>query len=357
MDRLPEAWMETKKKEQKMKKIMVATAALAMAFATLAADCGCNTCNTCSTDCVYAYEFILLAKSTEGKQVQKVVKSSCACECDTVCGSCCFRKPRMRKYAGFVAGITNGNAEEEDVKAGCASACTCLDFVKEGLKGACGEVTMDDVTGDNNVWGGQYFWDVRTKKAVNAALWFYQLDAIGYQSRETVEAVGNFALELEIPPAAEEEATTADEEGEKKVGFVTLAGFGKRGRRGNGVIMVKNLSGFFAGQLPVRCYDCAFNASTCGDTCTGSWALAWTVCSDLVYDEAGCGYGAAAGVADPNAGLTAAYGKWTLKWNATAAAKLTKSYAAATLVKPGYESHAGKDWFKELTGAPESDVD
>lgn len=339
-----------------MKKIMVATAAVAMAFATLAADCGCG-CDTCSTDCVYAYEFILLAKSTEGKQVQKVVKSSCACECDTVCGSCCFRKPRMRKYAGFVAGITNGNADDDNVKAGCASGCTCMDFVKaEPLACACGKLeSLDDYTGDNNVWGGQYFWDVRTKKAVNAALWFYQLDAIGYQSRETVEAVGNFALELEIPAAADDDGN--GEDAETKVGVVTLAGFGKRGKRANGVIMVKNLSGFFAGQLPVRCYDCAFNSTICGDTCTGSWALAWTVCSDLVYDEAGCGYGGAAGIADPNAGLTAAYGKWTLKWNATAAAKLTKSYAAATLVKPGYESHAGKAWFKELTGAPEPDVD
>lgn len=342
MDRLPEAWKETKKnrKNKTMKKLMIAAAAFAMAFATVAADCGCNTCNTCSTDCVYAYEFILLAKSTEGKPVTKVVKSTCACECDTVCGSKCYRKPRMRKYAGFVVGITNGNAEEEDVKAGCASACTCLDFVKEGAACACGSLeSLDDYIGDNSVWGGQYFWDVRTKKAVDAALWFTQLDAIGYQSRETIEAVGYFAVKHALPVPAEDDAVVNDgeeEEGESKIGVLTLAGFGKRGKRGNGVIMVKNISGFFAGQLPVYCENCEFNNTTCKDNCSGEWAVAWTICTDVEYVASDDNEGETEG--DPNEGLTAAYGKWTLKWNATAAAKLTKNYSAGVLVKPGYDA-------------------
>ena len=292
MDRLPEAEGEIRK-EQKMKKLMIAAVAAAMAGVTIADDCcGCE--DTCSTKCVYAYEVILLAKTTSGKPVVVMPKqSTCGCACEEVapCSSSCYRKPLMRKFAGFVF----GNAAEEEPECGtqggdgiCGSACNCVDF-----------------SANEN----QVFWDVKTKRLLaDAAFTFTKLDAIGYQSRETVEAVAEFAF------------TEGDDAIEGKV---TLAGFGKRGKRSNGVIMLKNLSGFFAGYYPCLCTSCAYDSSICGDTCETSIAVPWSLCCDEVVED--------------DEGTTAAYGKWTFKWNETAAQRLTKSFTKAALVKPGYE--------------------
>ena len=106
-----------------------------------------------------------------------------------------------------------------------------------------------------------------------------------------------------------------------------------RDLRGNGQIMVRSLSGFFAGQLPVSCTNCSKSSPCADESCVGEWALPWTICSDVEYlpDE------------DPNAGLTAAFGKWTLKWNDTAAARLTKSYQSKELVKPGYDPSVARE--------------
>ena len=280
-----------------MKKLMVAAVAAAMAGVSVAADCGCA--DTCSTKCVYAYEVILLAKTTAGKPVTVMPKqTACGCEEVTPCASSCYRKPLMRKFAGFVYGtITNDEVDEEQVAAGCASGCGCLDLV--------------NLSGENDA---QIFWDVKTKKLIEgAALTFTKLDAIGYQSRETVEAVGEFAF------------TEGDVEGK-----VTLAGFGKRGKRANGVIMLKNLSGFFAGEYPCLCTTCGTTEeSPCEDVCETAIALPWTICGDVVAED--------------DEGTTAAYGKWTLKWNDTAAQRLTKSFSPAALVKPGYQAPSVED--------------
>ena len=306
-----------------MKKLMIAAAAGAMAFATVAADCGCNTCDTCSTDCTYAYEFILLAKSTEGKPASTTVKSSCSCSC-TTCSYGIYRKPRMRKYAGFIFGRVGSGSTS------CASACGCLPFysnanytpaVLDGIEDeafapgytAAGDTPSFSYSGLAGDY--QMFWDVRTKQMVAACLEFDFIDAIGYQSRETVEAVGNWAIEQTVDSSNQLYA----------VGGVRLAGFGTRGTRGNGKIMIKNISGFFAGTLP--CFATTISGTcACEQTSVIAPAFGWTVCSDVWL---GTG-------SDYTGFLTAAYGKWTLKWNDTAAAHLRKNYSWTSLVKPGY---------------------
>ena len=268
-----------------MKKLMIAAVAAAMAGVTVAGDCcGCE--DECTTKCVYAYEVILLAKTTSGKPVVEMPKVQTTCGCEEVepCGSHCYRKPLMRKFAGFIF----GNAADEEPECGaqggdgvCGSACNCVDF-----------------SGNEN----QVFWDVKTKQVIaDATFTFSKLQAIGYQSRETVEAVADFTF------------TEGDVEG-----AVKLAGFGRRGKRANGVIMLKNLSGFFAGQYPCLCTTCTISA--CEEECETTAATAWSLCcDDEVEDD-----------------TTAAYGKWMLKWNETAAQRLTKNFSKAALVKPGY---------------------
>lgn len=275
-----------------MKKLMIAAVAAASAGFSFAADCGCACEDVCSTDCVYAYEVILLAKTTSGKPVTVMPKTSpCGCEEVTPCSSSCYRKPLMRKFAGFVFGNAKDEAVEGCGGGGdgvCGSACGCIDF-----------------SANEN----QVFWDVKTKKIVEGAkLTFDKIDAIGYQSRETVEAYGSFEfVENEID------------------GKVTLAGFGKRGKRANGTIMLKNLSGFFAGYYPCLCTTCGTTAeSPCADVCESTIALPWSLCCDEVVED--------------DDGHTAAYGKWTLKWNETARQRLTKNYSAAALTKNGYQT-------------------
>ena len=273
-----------------MKKLMFAAVAAMTAGFSFAADCGCE--DTCSTKCVYAYEVILLAKTTAGKPVTVMPKAStCGCEEVTPCSSSCYRKPLMRKFAGFVFGKADQEEPECGTQGGdgvCGSACNCVDF-----------------SANEN----QVFWDVKTKKVVDGAkLTFTKIDAIGYQSRETVEAYGNFVFtENEIE------------------GNVTLAGFGKRGKRANGTIMLKNLSGFFAGYYPCNCTTCGTTEeSPCADVCESTIALPWSLCCDQVVED--------------DDGTTAAYGKWTFKWNETAAQRLTKNFSKAALTKNGYQT-------------------
>ena len=285
-----------------MKKLMFAAVAAAMAGVTVAADCGCECEDPCSTTapCMYAYEVILLAKTTSGKPVTAPVKqTTCGCEEVDPCGeSGCYRKPLMRKFAGFIYGdaMNEGNTCGTEGGDGiCGSACKCVDFSENE---------------------NQVFWDVKTKKVISeATLTFEKIDAIGYKSRETVEAFGTFAFEEGIDETVD--------------GLVTLAGFGTRGKRANGTIMLKNLSGFFAGYYPCLCSSCEFDTSICGDTCSSEIALPWCLCSDELLED--------------DDGHTAAYGKWMLKWNETAAQKLTKvgledEFAAKrALTKPGYQ--------------------
>ena len=290
-----------------MKKLMIATMVAALSAVSFAGACD-DTC-ACTTDCVYAYEFIMLVKSTEGKSTAVVKESPCEC---TTCGTCCYRKPRMRKYAGFVFGTVGSGSTA------CASGCGCLPFYTGAEEG------LDTFTDWN-----QLFWDVRTKNAVwdgvepdsGAKLVFDFVDAIGYQSRETVEAVGTFT----VPNYVDDAEDAAD-------GVMTIAGFGTRGRKGNGKIMVRSISGFCAGKLPCYCEGVDRTTDPCHERPTLGLAYGWTVCSDLSMcpDEAAAD--------DITGGCTAAYGKWTLKWNATAQAKLTADWHASVLVKPGYDS-------------------
>ena len=287
-----------------MKKLMIATMVAALSAVSFAAACG-DTC-ACTTDCVYAYEFIMLVKSTEGKTTAVVKESPCGCD---TCEGCCYRKPRMRKYAGFVFGTVGSGSTA------CASGCGCLPFYKDAEEG-------DDTFADG--WN-QLFWDVRTKKAVwdgedatkGATLAFDFVDAIGNQSRETVEAVGTFTV-----PNLAEDGTD---------GVMTIAGFGSRGKKGNGKIMVKSISGFCAGTLPCYC-EGVDSSDPCHEVPTLGLAYGWTVCSDQSMCPT-----ATNPAEDITGGCTAAYGKWTLKWNATAQAKLTANYVASVLVKPGYD--------------------
>ena len=210
--------------------------------------------------CTFGYKVMLVAKTTVGATVSNLNAA--------VCG--CYRKPTMGKLVGYVFGKTSPLTPT-----GCGG-------------GSC----------DCNEWDAAYIvlWKAWNKSLFLPATAFAptEIDRIGgSKDQSTVEAV--FPLN-----------------------DLTLAGFGKAGYRADGSIAVKNLNGFFAGQMDINCTGA--DTQTCGGLIPGV--------VEPTYVFPLCG---GAAVAEAKG---AAYGKWQLVWDSQLVERMTKSGITSLTVRP-----------------------
>ena len=265
-----------------MKKLMIA--AVLAAFAG-AASADCADPKPCE-NCLWGYKIQLVAKTTIAGSVSNVYAKACGC----------YRKPTMGKVVGYIFGKTL-----EGVGTCGDAACGCNDWW---------------ISGANNVEQAPVvlLWKAWNKKALPVtSLTVSRMNRIGYKDRSTVEAVMDLTLTDEPALAA-------------NAPVLTLAGFGKAAHMANGNVAVKNLSGFFAGQMLAYCVDAG--ETVCGDPLNPTYTPAayWTLCESIdpvnVPDEV---------TTDP---LTAAYGKWQMVWDPQLVARFTKNGVNANTARP-----------------------
>lgn len=102
------------------------------------------------------------------------------------------------------------------------------------------------------------------------------------------------------------------------LGNITLAGFGKYDTKKK---LVKSIKGKLAGSVTApQCLSCTYNTDECTEECEPTAANAYALCT----------------LEAAEAETSAAAGKWSLKYSKSAVKKLTKNYAAETILPKGY---------------------
>ena len=260
-----------------MKKLMIAAVLASFAGVASAACADPTPCETC----LFGYKIQLVAKTTIAGSVSNVYAKACGC----------YRKPTMGKLVGYIFGKTGAGVGQ------CGDAtCACNDWFVIGSDGFATQ-------------GNILLWKAWNKKALPVkGLTINRMNRIGYKDRSTVESEMVLTL-ADIGPVG----TDAE---------LVLAGFGKAAHMANGKVAVKNLTGFFAGQMLAYCVEAG--EDVCGDPLPENWTPAayWALCEDDATPEV---------IDNP---LTAAYGKWQMVWDPQLVARLTKQGVNSNTARP-----------------------
>ena len=262
------------------KQVALVVAALSALFSLCAPAEG-SDCGWMCERCIFAYRLSLTLNTTQPFRESNVAAG----------GELIYRKPAICKFVGYFFGRTAYGAGV------CGDTiCSCNDWW-----------IGDD---GHNLNGVIVLWKAWNKKVLPVeGLTINRMNRIGYADRSTVESV--MTLKLTDQPGL---AAAAPE--------LVLAGFGKAGHLANGKVAIKNLSGFFAGQMLTYCVDGGENV--CGDPLPETWTPSayWELCDD--NDE----------VAVSDNPLTAAYGKWQMAWDSQLLARFAKNGVNADTARP-----------------------
>lgn len=167
-----------------------------------------------------------------------------------------------------VTGYVYGTTQDQTDPNQCIEGCACNDF-------AAPETVV---------------WDAKAKKQLTDKVEFDTIDVVS-KKQNKVQVLAT-------------------------LGDVTLAGQGsvKKGK-------ITSVKGNFAGSMaaPV-CSTCTYDSTDCSESCTEDTVIVGKLCPDE-GDEA-----------TKTAEKAVVFGKWTLKANKAAVKKLTKAYAAETLL-------------------------
>ena len=249
-----------------MKKL-IAIAAVALVGAAFA---DCNTCNTCTKPCGWGYKVKILLKTTAAKDIKKVN----TCNTCSTCSTGCYRKPTTKRYLGYFFGQTAGEGTT-------CSPCGC------------------------NAWKTFNFvlWNYDTKQAILVPTFaMMQFNRFGEEKGTAFEMA--FSLWNRQPLQ------------EYSLGF---AGFGNVGKRTDGTIAIKSVSGFCAGVINSYCstYEKACEVKLTGISRT----YVWTICGTKAWSQ-----------------TTAAYGKWVMAWDSSIVNRITAG-------KIGFTGHRATSGF------------
>ena len=245
-----------------MKKMMIAAAAVALVGAAFADACN-DTCTECAVPCQFGYRLKVMVRTTVPCDVARYSE----------CGECSnktYRKPAIRRFVGAVY----GRDPEEEGTCG-VTACGCNKWEK-------------------GVYIALWDYDNVTPIALNAdTTELLQLNRVGCSAAEMLKAEMAFSLGIKC----QSKALNTD-------AALVFAGFGLCGNH-EGKITLGSMQGYCAGLLPA--YGVT-KVSACSEEaiCT---TKAWNMCCNTAFD---CAW-------------TAAYGKWTLVWDAGIAAKVNKN--------------------------------
>lgn len=186
---------------------------------------------------------------------------SCSVTAQSACDECStatYRGPVIRRFMGMVYGTTATEA------------------------GTCGDTGCACNTWEDNAYVAFYDYDNASPMTLDAdTTELIQLNRIGCKAEDRQKAEMAFTVGF-----------TCSE----NVAQMTFAGFGLCGNH-NGKITVGAISGYCAGQLPA---GAVVSNGPCADPTTVCGNLVWNLCCNTSYT---CAY-------------TAAYGKWTLVWDA-----------------------------------------
>ena len=234
-----------------MKKL-IAIAAVALVGAAFA---DCNTCDTCTTPCGWGYKVKILLKTTAAKDIKKVN----TCNTCTTCATGCYRKPTTKRYLGYFFGKT--------AKGTSCAPCGC------------------------NAWDTFNFvlWNYDTKVAILVPSFkMMQFNRFGEEKGTAFEMAFNLSNSQLLQEYD-----------------LQFAGFGNVGKRTDGTIAIKSVSGFCAGVINAYCttYE-----KTCDVKPVGvSRSYVWTICGTTkVWSH-----------------TTAAYGKWVMAWDSSIVNRIT----------------------------------
>ena len=243
-----------------MKKVMIAAAVAALAGIASAATCG--ECD-CAVTCTFGYRLKVMVRTTGSCSVQK--QNPCG-ECET--GA--YRGPVIRRFMGLVYGKEPSGT------------------------GLCGETACGCNDWKDTAWVAIYDYDNSTPMYLDAdTTELLQLNRIGCKAEDRQKAEMAFTIGF-----------TCTEKGTTNKSQMTFAGFGLCGNH-NGQITIGAISGYCAGQLPA---GGSYTTGPCTDPTQVCYTYAWNICCNTEYK---CAY-------------TAAYGKWTLVWDSSIAAQVTK---------------------------------
>ena len=248
-----------------MKKIMIAAAAVALVGAAFADACN-DTCTECAVPCQFGY------------RLKVMVRTTVPCDVATYsqCGDCSnktYRKPAIRRFVGAVYGLNPKEA------------------------GTCGETACGCNKWENNAYIAMWDYDNATPIALNAdTTELLQLNRVGCSAAETLKTEMVFSLGIKCSSATANSDAT-----------LLFAGFGLCGNH-EGKITLGSMQGYCAGLLPAYGMK-KVNACTEAAICS---TMAWNMCCNTPFE---CAY-------------TAAYGKWTLVWDAGIAAKVNANGSA-----------------------------
>ena len=251
---------------------MIAAAAAALVGIATAANCneGCD----CPVNCTFGYRLKVMVRTTGSCSVTK--QDAC-----NECSTATYRGPVIRRFMGLVYGVDptgTGKCGE--------TACGCNEW--------------------DDAWVAIYDYDNSTPMYLDAdTTELLQLNRIGCFAADRQKAEMAFTLGFTCTDSASK-ATNVSQ--------MTFVGFGLCGNH-NGQITIGAISGYCAGLLPA---GGSYTTGPCQDPTQVCYTMAWKLCCNQAFK---CAY-------------TAAYGKWTLIWDSSIAAKvgsnlLTGSQAAA----------------------------
>lgn len=236
-----------------MKKL-IAIAAVALVGAAFA---DCNTCDTCTTPCGWGYKVKILLKTTAVKDIKKVN----TCNTCTTCATGCYRKPTTKRYLGYFFGKT--------AKGTSCAPCGC------------------------NAWDTFNFvlWNYDTKVAIFVpSFTMLQFNRFGEEKGTAFEMAFNLSNnQVQL----------------RQEYNLQFAGFGNVGKRTDGTIAIKSVSGFCAGVINAYCTTYEKTCEVKPTATTRSYI--WTIC----------------GTTQAWSGTTAAYGKWVMAWDSSIVNRIT----------------------------------
>ena len=232
-----------------MKKL-IAIAAVALVGAAFA------DCNTCTKPCGWGYKVKILLKTTAAANTK--VAASCSTCKTTVNG--CYRKPTTKRYLGYFFGKTAGDGTS-------CTPCGCNDWEKFNF----------------------VLWNYDTKDAILVPSFnLMQFNRFGEEKGTAFEmafALSNSQITYEYN--------------------LTFAGFGNVGKRTDGTLAIKSVSGFCAGVINDYCATLEKNCSTINVKAVARSSV-WTICGTKAYSA-----------------TTAAYGKWVMAWDSSIVNRIT----------------------------------
>jgi len=244
--------------------------------------------------CPWGYRVRVLVRTTANVSVSDSKALSC---------KACYREPAMRRYIGYFFGKT------------AAGVDICG-------KGSCGCADFSDPA---SFKGYVAMWNFDTKEQATPAVDIELLNRIGYEDTSTAE--------LAFTASYLDDETAAATE-------LRFAGFGLVSQRDDGTPALRSASGFCAGTVPGFCTSC--DDSICGSepVCTWSPAVVWRICAESATQPYAM-----------NTVYTAAYGKWSMQWDAEIVNRIAKgrtiigetAESTSGFTPSGYEEGVAKD--------------